>query len=95
MMDLLVLRILPFAALGAFLAVAYLSALGLNVRLYLDHTPGWVPALFHLTRLLTVAATLALCARAGAFALLSSVIGFQLTRTVGINQRSQALEKDA
>jgi F1F0 ATPase subunit 2 len=88
-----VLRVLPYFALGALIGVAYFSALGWNVRLYTGAGPGWSALLVHLMRLLALGAALTLCARQGASALLSSVVGFELMRKVAINQQRRALER--
>ena len=48
--------------------------------------------LVHLLRLLLIGAAFTLCARQGASALLSSVAGFQIMRTVAIAQKVSALE---
>ncbi len=93
MMELVLLRILMFALLGASLGYAYLSALGWNVRLYLGRGAAWIALLLHPIRLLAIGAAFTLFARQGALALLSSVIGFQAMRTAAINQQIQGLEK--
>jgi F1F0 ATPase subunit 2 len=93
MMEVVVLRILAFLALGALLASAYLAALGLNVRLYLDSGAAWIALLVHTMRLLAIAAILFLCARQGALPLLSSLVGFQIVRTAAVNQLSPGLER--
>jgi N-ATPase, AtpR subunit len=71
---------------------AYLAALGLNVRLYLEAEAGWLTLLIHITRLVATGAALTLCARQGALALLSSVAGFQMMKTFTINRRTVQYE---
>lgn len=93
MMDMSFLRVLPYCALGALLGVVYFSALGLNVRLYAGSGPGWSAMLLHLARLLLIGAVFTLCARQGASSLLSSVVGFELTRKIAVNQQRLALER--
>jgi F1F0 ATPase subunit 2 len=87
MMDLIFLRVLLYCALGTLLGISHFSALGLNVRLYVGHGAPWSALLVHLLRLLAVGAALTLCARQGAFPLLSSVVGFQMMRTAAVNQQ--------
>src|SRR5208282_6839750 len=49
MIGAVVLRIVPYAALGAFVGAAYFAALGWNVRLYAGHGAGWKALLLHLS----------------------------------------------
>ncbi len=93
MIDLILVRVLPYAALGALLAVAYFSALGWNVRLYVDYGAGWSALLVHIMRLLLIGAAFTLCARLGAFPLLSSVVGFQMMRMAAVNRERRVLER--
>jgi F1-F0 ATPase (N-ATPase) AtpR subunit len=93
MIDLTLGRILPYIVLGALLAVAYFSALDWNVSLYVDYRFGWSAVLIHALRLLAIGAAFALCAHRGAVPLLSTVIGFQMTRTAAVNQQRRALER--
>jgi F1F0 ATPase subunit 2 len=93
MIDLILVRVLPYSVLGALLAVAYFSALGWNVRLYVDDGAGWSAVLIHSLRLLVIGAVFTLCARRGAFPLLSSVVGFQMMRAAAVNQQRRALER--
>jgi F1F0 ATPase subunit 2 len=86
-----VVRILAFSALGALLAWAYLAALGLNVRYYLDSGKKWPALLVHIVRSLAMVTILFLFAGQGADALLSSLIGFQIVRTASINQETMDL----
>lgn len=85
------LRLIPYILLGGLLAFVYLYALAVNVRLYMHAGSVWSAALLHLARLLAVAAVFTLCARRGAFSLLSSLAGFELTRRFAINQQRIAL----
>ncbi len=55
--------------------------------------PGWSALLLHLARLLVIGAVFTLCARQGASSLLSSVVGFELMRTIAVNQQRLALER--
>ncbi|MFZ0887054.1 MAG: ATP synthase subunit I [Candidatus Binataceae bacterium] len=94
MMGPIVLRGLPYCALGVLLGIAYFAALGWNVRLYVGAGSGWSALLVHLLRLLVAGAAFTLCARQGAFPLLSSMAGFQMMRTAAVNQQSRALERN-
>lgn len=87
MKGFLVVQIIAFATFGGLLGFAYLAALGLNVRLYFEAGTGWLALLIHTTRLLATGVALTLCARQGALPLLSSVAGFQIMKTIAINQR--------
>ena len=93
MTEAVLLQFLPFAALGALLGFAYLYALGLNVRLYVRDGPGWIAVLVHLVRIPLIGVGFAMCAHLGALPLLSSLIGFQVMRTVAINQQLRAMER--
>jgi F1F0 ATPase subunit 2 len=93
MIDLTLGRVLPYSVLGALLAVAYFSALGWNVRIYVDYGFGWSAVLIHSLRLLAISAAFTLCARQGALPLVSSVVGFQVMRTAAVNQQRRALER--
>jgi F1F0 ATPase subunit 2 len=94
MIDLTLGRVLPYSVLGALLAVAYFSALGWNVRLYVDCGSGWIAVLIHSLRLLATGAAFTLCAHQGALPLLSSVVGFQMMRTAAVSQQRRALERN-
>jgi F1F0 ATPase subunit 2 len=89
------LRILGYGALGALTALIYVSALGWNVRLYLDDRARWSAVLVHLARMVVVAAAFTLCALQGALALLSSLAGFQIVRTVAVRRQTLVAEKTA
>jgi len=91
MMELVLLRIAACLVFGAMLALVYLKALGLNVALYLDSGGMWMALLCHAMRVLAVVAAFALCAHAGALALISSVAGFHVMRTVTISRHMPAL----
>lgn len=93
MIDLSLVRVLLYGVLGAVLGVAYFSALGWNVRLYVDHGAGWSAVLIHLMRLLVIGTAFTLCVRHGAFPLLSSVAGFQMIRAAAVRQQTRALER--
>ena len=92
MSYLFVVRILLFGPLGGLLALAYFSALGWNVRLYVNRGIEANILLIHLGRLSLLGAALTLFARQGALPLLSSVAGFQVMRTVAINRQLRLLE---
>ena len=94
MIGVVVLRIVPYAALGALVGAAYFAALGWNVRLYAGHGPGWKALLLHLSRLAVAVAAFTLCARQGAGPLLASFAGFLAMRTISINHYSLALERN-
>jgi F1F0 ATPase subunit 2 len=93
MIDLILVRVLPYSVLGALLAVVYFSALAWNVSVYVDYGFGWTAVLIHSLRLLAVCAAFTLCAHQGAVPLLSSLVGFQIMRTAAVNQQRRALER--
>jgi hypothetical protein len=92
MMGLVTLRLVVFLTLGTLLGYAYLALLNLNVRLYVVDGWGWFALVIHFMRVIMVVVAFAFCALRSAPALISSVIGFQITRTVAIHQML-ALEK--
>jgi len=92
MIELVLMRVLPYCLLGALLAVGYFSALGWNVRQYVGHGTSRA-VLIHLLRLLVVGATFTLCAHEGALPLLSGLLGFQIMRTAAVNQQRRELER--
>ena len=57
--------------------------------------PRWSALLAHLMRLVVIGAAFTLCARQGALPLLSSLAGFQIVRTVAVNQQRRALERNS
>ncbi len=89
------LGILLYGTVGALTAAVYISALSWNVRLYVSQRARWYVVLVHLARLLVVGASFTICAHQGAPALLSSLAGFQVIRTVAINRQSLAIQKSA
>jgi F1F0 ATPase subunit 2 len=95
MIDVIVLRIVPYAALGALIGAAYFAALGWNVRLYADHGAGTGGLLLHLARLVVAVAAFTLCARQGAAPLLASFAGFLLARTISVNRYRLALARNS
>jgi F1F0 ATPase subunit 2 len=95
MIDLILVRVLLYSALGALLGAACFSALGWNVRLYVDHGAGWSAMFVHLIRLLVIGAAFTLCARRGALPLLSNLIGFQMIRTAAVNKQRLAIGRNA
>jgi F1F0 ATPase subunit 2 len=90
MIELIVLRLAAFVTLGALLGFSYLTALGLNVRLYLESGTAWLALLVHAVRVLVTVAAFALCAHRGALDLISSVAGFHVMRTVAIHRATLA-----
>jgi F1F0 ATPase subunit 2 len=91
----ILMQVLPYTMFGALIGVAYLGLLGWNVRLYADRGAAWSAMIVHLMRLVVIGAAFTLCARQGALPLLSSLAGFQIVRTVAVNQRSRALERNS
>ena len=85
MMESIALRLFAFITLGAMLGSAYLAALRLNVRLYLDSGAAWITLLTHAIRVLAIIAAFASCAHRGALALIFCLVGFHLMRTVTIS----------
>jgi len=94
MIQVVVLRIVHYAALGASVGAVYFAALGWNVRLYARHGAGWKALLLHLSRLATAVAAFTLCARQGATPLLASFAGFLAIRTISVNHYRLALERN-
>ncbi len=93
MIELIVLRVVPYAALGALIGAAYFAALGWNVRLYTDNGAGWKSLLLHLARLVVAVAAFTLCARQGAAPLLISFAGFLAIRTISVSRYRLALAR--
>ncbi len=87
MMALISVRAAAFVTFGAILGFAYLAALELYVRLYLDSGSGWAAPLAHTVRVLTIIAAFTLCAHRGALALVSSVAGFHLVKIATVGRR--------
>jgi F1F0 ATPase subunit 2 len=94
-MEVILMRAVPYALLGALIGIAYVGALGWNVRLYVDHGVGSAGLLLHAFRLLSVAVAFIICARHGALPLLSSLVGFLVTRTWAVNQKRRMLEAES
>ncbi len=94
MIQVVVLRMVPYAALGALVGAAYFAALGWNVRLYAGHGAGSKALLLHLSRLAVAVAAFTLCARQGAVPLLASFAGFLAIRTISVNRYRLAVERD-
>ncbi len=94
MIGSVVLRIVPYAALGGILGAVYFAALAWNVWLYTGHGSGWVALLLHLSRLAVAIAAFALCARQGAAPVLASLAGFVLIRTISVNNYGLAPERN-
>lgn len=72
--------IILYGSLGAVLAGAYLLALRVNVRLYLEGHRLWQGIALHVGRLALVGGGLVLAALQGAVPLVSAVVGFSLVR---------------
>jgi F1F0 ATPase subunit 2 len=89
MIDLIVVRSVPWGLFGALLAAGYLSALGWNVHLYVSRGAGYAAVLVHMLRVLAVGAALSLCAHRGAHALLASLAGFHLTRSAVVRAQER------
>lgn len=90
MMESIVVRLFAFVGLGAMLGFAYLAALRLNVRQYLDSGAAWITILTHALRVLAIVAALTFCAKRGALALIFCLVGFHLMRSVAINRLTLA-----
>ncbi len=93
MIELVLMRVLPYCLLGALLAVGYFSALGWNVRLYAGHGTSWSALLVHAVRVFVVGGSFTLCANQGAVPVLSSFAGFQIVRAAAVNQQRRAFER--
>jgi len=94
MIGVVVLRIVPYAALGALVGAAYFAALGWNVRLYAGHGAGWKALLLHLSRLAVAVAAFTLCARQGGAPMIASLVGFLAIRTISVNHYRLALQRN-
>ena len=94
MIGVVVVRIVPYAALGALIGAAYFAALGWNVRLYAGHGAGRKALLLHLSRLAVAVAAFTLCARQGAAPMLASFAGFLAIRTISVNHYRLALQRN-
>ena len=93
MMELVVLRPAAFVTLGGLLGYAYFAALELNLRLYLVSGAGWLALLIHAMRVLAVTVAFTCCARSGGPALIFSLAGFQLIRTVAVNRQTLVMTR--
>ncbi|MGA7871698.1 MAG: ATP synthase subunit I [Candidatus Binatus sp.] len=93
MIEIVALRIVPYAAVGALIGAAYFAALGWNVQLYAENGAGWNALLLHLARVVVAVAAFTLCARQGAAPLLASFGGFLIIRTISVNRYRLALER--
>jgi len=87
------MELVAFVSFGAMLGFGYLAVLGLNVRLYLDSGAAWMALVVHATRVLATIAALTLCAHRGALALISTVAGFHVMRTVTISRQTLARKR--
>ena len=67
---------------GAALAIVYLAALALNVRLYMAAVPAWRSVGLHVMRLGATLLAFTLLARVGAAALVGALAGFSIARLV-------------
>jgi N-ATPase, AtpR subunit len=82
-------RTVIFAGLGLALGIAFFAALRLNVRLYLARCRPMPAILLHMTRLGGLAAALVLAAQHGAAAILGTLAGLLLARSVSLRGPSQ------
>jgi hypothetical protein len=71
-----------YAAFGLIVGLGYFASLRLNVDLYIDRGPGWLPMLMHGLRIAAVTAFFAWLASLGALPILSSFAGFLAGRMV-------------
>ena len=94
MIGVVAVRIVPYAALGALIGMAYFAALAWNVRLYIGHGAGRNALLLHLLRLAVAVAAFTLCARQGAAPILASFAGFMAIRTISVNHYRLALQRN-
>ncbi len=94
MIEAIVLRMAPYAILGALIGAAYFAALGWNVGLYADNGAGWSSLLLHLSRVAAAVAAFTFCARQGAAPMLASFAGFLTLRTISINRYRHSFEKN-
>ena len=94
MISVVVLRIVPYAALGALIGAAYFTALGWNVRLYAAHGAGWKALLLHLSRLALAVMAFTLSARQGAAPLLAGFAGFLAMRTISVTHYGLVIERN-
>lgn len=95
MIEVLVLRIGPYAVLGALIGAAYFAALGWNVRLYADRGAGLSALLLRLARLVVAVAVFMHFAKQGAAPLLASFAGFFAIRTISVNRYLLALARSS
>jgi hypothetical protein len=93
MILLFLLRIADFVTVGALLGSAYLAVLGFNARLYVKPAAVWIAVLIHILRIFVIGAAFTFCAYRGAPALISSVAGFHIVRTIVINWQTVAPAK--
>ena len=95
MIEVIILRVVPYAVVGALIGSAYFAALGWNVRLYSDNGAGLSALLLHLARLVVAVAAFTLCARQGAAPLLASFAGFLAIWTISVNRYRLALARSS
>jgi F1F0 ATPase subunit 2 len=95
MIEVIVLRVVPYAALGGLIGSAYFAALAWNVRLYADSGAGSSAVLLHLARIVTAVVAFTLFARQGAAPLLASFAGFLVIRTISVNRYRLALARNS
>jgi len=82
-----VVTAIGFGLAGGFaLARAHLSALAVNVRLYLTPGTAWRPVGLHVVRLAVVVTCFTIAALFGAPALIATLVGFTLGRTLELGQ---------
>jgi hypothetical protein len=86
------LRLMFFLALGAGLGAGYLAALACNVHLYCGRLTLLALSI-HILRWVGTAAIFVALAKRGGTPLLSSFVGFELTRMLGCAVRSRTAQE--
>ncbi|MGO9607244.1 MAG: ATP synthase subunit I [Candidatus Binataceae bacterium] len=94
MIEIVVLRIVPYAVFGSMIGAAYFTALEWNVRLYAVDGAGWQALLIHLARIAFAIAAFTLCAIQGAAPLLASFVGFLAMRTITVHRHKLVIERN-
>ena len=87
-MNIAGLKLLLFLALGAAFAIAFLSALEWNVRLYCDTSGSRLAPFLHVLRWVGAALVFTAAAKSGAAPLLSVLAGFQLAKVYAVRARA-------
>lgn len=94
MIEVIALRVVPYAVIGALIGAAYFAALAWNVRFYADNGAGLSALLIHIARIVVAVAAFTLCARQGAAPLLASFGAFLVMRTISVNRYRLALARN-